>query len=140
MLREYPAVGVAPLTPDEADKIKKWEQCERKYRQDGPAWASERAGQYFCYVEQSAGIWEKDGKKYAGPINIPDKNQKFFIRIEKEIRTNMTKALCSKDLEYFSHYLSTYDAFESSDLSMDGHQKCGSQPRVMPAASVSERA
>ena len=27
----------------------------------------------------------------------------------------MTKALCSKDLEYFSHYLSTYDAFESSD-------------------------
>ena len=96
LLREYPAVGVAPLTPDEADKIKKWEQCERKYRQDGPAWASERAGQYFCYVEQSAGIWEKDGKKYAGPINIPDKNQKFFIRIEKEIRTNMTKAFCSK--------------------------------------------
>lgn len=61
-----------------------------------------RVGQYFCVLEYAAGIVESgNDKTFAGKVDIPDSDKKFFVRIKRIERDQTVKELCTATANSF---------------------------------------
>jgi hypothetical protein len=61
-----------------------------------------RIGQYFCVVECAVGIMDSSNDKtFAGKVDIPDGDKKFFVRIKRIERNEITRELCARSATSF---------------------------------------
>ncbi len=66
------------------------------------ATSRDRDGQYFCYVEQAAGIRVVTGQAAtSGKVTLPQNQMKFFIKIGPVVQNEITRVLCSNTINYF---------------------------------------
>jgi hypothetical protein len=67
-----------------------------------------RIGQYFCYVDQAAGIQKHENERtFAGKNTLPDEDMKFFVRISRIELDATTRSLCAKTSEAFEKAFET---------------------------------
>jgi hypothetical protein len=78
------------------------------------ATSRDRDGQYFCYVDQVAGIKFETGKPtLAGKIRLPDNKMKLFIMVRPVVIDEVTRTLCTNTIEYlFKEYVEKGIAFQ----------------------------
>jgi hypothetical protein len=72
----------------------------------------QRVGQYFCYVENAAGIQKHENQPtFAGKITLPEEDKKFFVRI-KRVDRELVKELCAKSAQAFKEALESGSELE----------------------------
>src|SRR5438552_250935 len=80
-----------------------------------------RIGQYYCVVEYAVGIMSpNNGNTYAGKVDIPDDDKKFFVRIKRIERNQIVKELCAKTANSFSEALAAGNELPYHSASLYG--------------------
>ena len=87
-----------------------------------------RVGQYFCVVEYAVGINSGKEKTYAGKVELPDKDKKFFVRIKRIERDQIERELCARSANSFAKAFNegTDPEYDSSSLygTSNFHEVC----------------
>ena len=81
----------------------------------------QRVGQYFCYVENAAGVMHrKDQPAFAGKINLSDADKKFFVRISRIEHNQIVKELCAKTAGVFKEALANGSQMKTDSTDIYG--------------------
>jgi plasmid maintenance system killer protein len=80
----------------------------------GDADDERRIGQYFCVVEYAVGINTGKDRTYAGQVELPENDKKFFVRIKRIERSQIERELCARSANSFMKAFN-----EGADLEYD---------------------